>query len=123
MENLLKVLADIESAELKLNGEKINQVQRNGFKASLMSALVSDLEALGVNATLTKDGVVVMVENQSSNIYLNLDGTIKNLDFDLDGAKQEYAESIEAKATRETEAKLRKEKALSQKANKKQKGE
>lgn len=123
MENLLKVLADIESAELKLNGEKINQVQRNGFKASLMSALVSDLEALGISATLTKDGVVIMVENQATNIYVNLDGTIKNLDFDLDGAKQEYAESIEAKATREAEAKARKEKALSQKATKKQKGE
>lgn len=118
MENLSKVLATLENATLKLSGEKLNQVQRNAFKSDLLNALKTDLEALGLQTTLTSDGVVVMVENSVSNLYINLDATIKNLDFDLEGAKQEYDSKQEAKLEREALAKAKREKLALEKATK-----
>lgn len=120
MKNLQNVLATLENATLKLSGEKLNQTQRNEFKAMLTNALMEDLKGLGVDTHATKEGVVVLVENQTSNVYINFDTTIKNLDFDLDGAKQEYNESVEAKLTREKilvekREKLAKEKSLKSK--------
>jgi hypothetical protein len=61
-----------------------------------------------------------MVENESTNLFINFDTTIKNLDFDLDGAKQEYSEKQTAKLEREKQLvekreKLAREKALKQK--------
>lgn len=118
MENLSKVLATLENATLKLSGEKLNQVQRNAFKSDLLNALVNDLVSLGLQATITSDGVVVMVENDTTNLYINLDATIKNLDFDLDSAKQEYQAKQEAKLEREALAKAKREKLAKEKATK-----
>jgi hypothetical protein len=120
MKNLQNVLATLENATLKLSSDKLNQTQRNEFKAMLTNALIADLKELGVDTHATREGVVVLVENDISNIYINFDTTIKNLDFDLDGAKQEYAESVEAKLTREKtlvekREKLAKEKSLKSK--------
>jgi hypothetical protein len=120
MKNLQNVIATLENATLKLSGEKLNQTQRNEFKAKLNQALLDDLTSLGVQATSTSEGIVLMVENESTNLFINLDTTIKNLDFDLDGAKQEYAEKQTAKLEREKQLvekreKLAKEKALKQK--------
>ena len=120
MKNLQNVIATLENATLKLSGEKLNQTQRNEFKAQLNKALVLDLNELGVDTHETREGIVVLVENSATNIYINFDTTIKNLDFDLDGAKQEYAESVEAKLTREKtlvekREKLAKEKSLKSK--------
>jgi ribosome-associated translation inhibitor RaiA len=120
MENLQNVLATLENATLKLSGEKLNQTQRNEYKATLQKALLEDLAKLGVEATLTTDGVVLMVENPATNLFISLEATIKNLDYDLDGAKQEFNEKVEAKLTRERlvverREKLAKEKALKQK--------
>jgi hypothetical protein len=118
MENLRNVLATLETATLKLSGEKLNQTQRNEFKANLQSALLSDLEALGLQATLTSDGVVLMIENSTSNLYINLETTIKNLDFDLDGAKEDYQAKLDAKVERETLAKQKREKLAKEKSSK-----
>ena len=118
MENLSKVLATLENATLKLSGEKLNQVQRNAFKSDLLNALVNDLVSLGLQATITSDGVVVMVENDTTNLYINLDATIKNLDFDLDSAKQEYQAKQEAKLEREALAKAKREKLAKEKSSK-----
>lgn len=118
MKNLQNVLATLENATLKLSGEKLNQTQRNEFKAKLMSALMLDLQDLGIDTHNTKDGVVVRVENDTTNIYINLEATIKNLDFDLDGAKQELLEAQDAKLERETLAKEKREKLAKEKSSK-----
>ena len=120
MKNLQNVIATLENATLKLSGEKLNQTQRNEFKAQLNKALMLDLNELGVDTHETKEGIVLLVENSATNIYINFDTTIKNLDFDLDGAKQEFADSVSAKLEREKllvekREKLAKEKALKQK--------
>jgi hypothetical protein len=120
MENLQNVIATLENATLKLSGEKLNQTQRNEYKATLQKALLDDLAKLGIEATLTTDGVVMMVENPATNLFVSLEATIKNLDYDLDGAKQEFAEKVEARLERERlvverREKLAREKALKQK--------
>jgi hypothetical protein len=116
MKNLQNVLATLENATLKLSGEKLNQTQRNEFKASLQKALLNDLVELGLDANETKEGIVVQVENDTTSIYINFDTTIKNLDFDLDGAKQEFSESVEAKLQRENALKEKREKLAREKA-------
>ena len=121
MKNLQKVLATLESATLKLSGEKLNQTQRNEFKAMLTNALILDLQELSIDTHKTGDGVIVRVENDIANIYINFDTTIKNLDFDLDGAKQEYATLQEAKLERETLAKEKREKLAKEKTSKSKK--
>lgn len=121
MKNLQNVLATLENATLKLSGEKLNQTQRNEFKANLQSALLSDLTELGIDATLTSDGIVLMVENSVSNIYIGLETTIKNLDFDLQGSKDEYLEKQNAKVERETLAKQKREKLAQEKLSKSKK--
>lgn len=118
MKNLQNVLATLENATLKLSGEKLNQVQRNEFKANLQNALLNDLVALGLQATLTSDGIVLMLENSVSNLYINFETTIKNLDFDLESAKQDYQEKLEAKVERETLAKQKREKLAKEKSSK-----
>jgi hypothetical protein len=118
MKNLQMVLATLETATLKLSGEKLNQTQRNEFKAMLTNALLLDLQELGIDTHKTSDGVIVRVENDTTNIYLNFETTIKNLDFDLDGAKQEYETLQEAKVERETLAKEKREKLAKEKTSK-----
>jgi hypothetical protein len=118
MKNLQNVLATLENATLKLSGEKLNQTQRNEFKANLQSALLSDLTELGIDATLTSDGIVLMIENSVSNIYIGFETTIKNLDYDLQGSKDEYLEKQSAKIERETLAKAKREKLAKEKSSK-----
>ena len=121
MKNLQNVLATLENATLKLSGEKLNQTQRNEFKASLQSALLTDLIGLGLQATLTSDGIVLMVENGASNIYIGFETTIKNLDYDLQSSVDEYTEKQNAKVERETLAKQKREKLAQEKVSKSKK--
>lgn len=121
MKNLQSVLATLENATLKLSGEKLNQTQRNEFKANLQSALLSDLIGLGLQATLTSEGIVIMIENSATNLFINLDTTIKNLDFDLETAKNEYLEKQNLKVERETLAKQKREKLAQEKLSKSKK--
>ena len=121
MKNLQNVLATLENATLKLSGEKLNQTQRNEFKASLQSALLTDLIGLGLQATLTSDGIVLMVENGASNIYIGFETTIKNLDYDLQSSVDEYTEKQSAKVERETLAKQKREKLAQEKVSKSKK--
>ena len=118
MKNLQAVLVEIENTALKVSGEKINQTQRNDMKNAIISALVADLTELGFATAHTKDGAIVQIENDTANVFISFDGTIKNLDFDLDGAVNEYTESVEAKAERERLAKEKKDKALKEKSAK-----
>lgn len=118
MKNLQAVLQEIETSTLKLSGEKINQIQRNDFKNRIIVAMVSDLTEAGFETAMTKDGAIVHLENETSSVYVGFDGTIKNLDYDLQGAIDEYEESVKSKLERERLAKAKKEKALADKAKK-----
>ena len=119
MKHLQDTLLKIESATLKMSGDKLNQLQRNEFKAEIVAAMVNDLREVGLNVHLTKDGAIIHLENDSTDVFVALDGTIKNLDYDLQGAIDEYTESVQAKIDRENAARLKKELALRNKAAKK----
>lgn len=121
MENLQNVIASLENAEIKLSGEKVNQTQRNEFKGEIQKALLSDLISLGLQATLTSEGIVLMIENDKTNLFVNIEATIKNLDFDLESAKQEFAEKQMAKLEREKSLKEKREKVAKEKTLKKSK--
>jgi hypothetical protein len=111
MKNLSQKLVALEITAVKVVGQKINQIQRNSVKAELLEALKTDLVDEGLDAVITKEGVIVRVENEVSNISIQLDVVIKNLDFDRDEAVSEYEKSVEAKAERERKAKAKREKA------------
>lgn len=118
MKHLQEVLQKIEVATIKLSGEKINQIQRNDFKAQIVNAIIQDLKDNGFDANLTKDGAIIHLENETTSVYVGIDGTIKNLDYDLQGAVDEYNESVSARVERERLAKAKKEKALADKKKK-----
>jgi hypothetical protein len=119
MKTLSQKLVELETTSVKIVGQKINQIQRNAVKSDLLDALKTDLVAEGLDAVITKDGVIVRVENEQSNIDIQVDIVIKNLDYDRDEAVSEYQKSLEAKAERERKAKEKREKAQATKNSKK----
>jgi hypothetical protein len=119
MKTLSQKLVALETTSVKIVGQKINQIQRNAVKSDLLDALKFDLVAEGLDAVITKDGIIVRVENDQSNIDIQVDIVIKNLDYDRDEAVSEYQKSLEAKAERERKAKEKREKAQATKNSKK----
>lgn len=118
MKNLQSVLTAIELATLKVSGEKINQTQRNQIKGDLIQALQAELVEQGLDATTTDDGVVVRVENETASVYLAFDVTVKNLDYDFDGAVAEHNEKVAARLERERLLAEKREKVAQEKAEK-----
>lgn len=98
MVKLLSVIGSIAKMVLKSSNEKINQVQRNEVKATLTEALQGDLIASGLQVVKTKEGLVMVLSNDElGEFYAVLDLTIKNLDYDLDGAVAEYEDAVAEK--------------------------
>jgi len=94
MEKFQNVLTGIKGLALKESNDKINQVQRNEMKASVLEALQADFAGV-TNVFRTKDGLVLEIANDEiGTFYAVVDFTIKNLDYDVDGAVAEYEESI-----------------------------
>lgn len=118
MKNLLQAIQAVETMDLKVSGEKINQVQRNAIKASIMTAVLADLKEQGVDAVQTVEGIVVRVENETADVFVSLDGSIKNLDFDLQGAIDEFTEKVENRQERERLLAEKREKLAKEKAEK-----
>jgi hypothetical protein len=110
MEKFQNVLRGIKGLTLKETNDKINQVQRNEMKASVLDALQADFAGV-TNVARTKDGLVLEIQNDEiGTFYAVVDFTIKNLDYDLDGAIVDYNESI-AERERKAQAKADKVKA------------
>lgn len=99
------------SKELTVQNDKIQQVQRNELKESAIVGLLDLLTSQGVDAFRTVDGVVMAIDNEKTRktIYVAIDPVIKQTDYDLDGAIQEYDDKVAAKLERE--AKLAAKKA------------
>jgi uncharacterized lipoprotein YajG len=101
MVKISQVIGAIAKLVLKSSNEKINQVQRNEVKALLTDALQGDLIANGLQVVKTKDGLVMVLSNDElGEFYAVVDLTIKNLDYDLDGAVAEYNEALENKVAK-----------------------
>lgn len=110
MEKFQNALNGIKGLVLKESNDKINQVQRNEMKASVLESLQADFASI-TNVFRTKDGLVLEIQNDEiGNFYAVVDFTIKNLDYDLDGAILDYNESV-AEKERKALAKAEKVKA------------
>ena len=112
MKNIQSVVAAIKGKVFKLSGEKINQTERNSFKNELLAALVADLECIG-GIYRTNDGVILEVSNDELGvIHLEFDVKIKNTDFDVTAASDEYLQTITARVERVQDAAKRKAERL-----------
>ena len=112
MKNIQSIVAAAKGKVFKLSGEKINQTERNSFKNELLAALVSDLEGIG-GIYRTNDGVILEVSNDELGvIHLEFDVKIKNTDFDVTEAHNEYMNTITARVERVQDAAKRKAERL-----------
>ena len=112
MKNIQSIVAAIKGKVFKLSGEKINQTERNSFKNELLAALVADLEGIG-GIYRTNDGVILEVSNDELGvIHLEFDVKIKNTDFDVTAASDEYLQTITARVERVQDAAKRKAERL-----------
>jgi hypothetical protein len=108
MKNIQSIVAAIKGKVFKLTGDKINQVERNSFKNEILSALVNDLQGIG-GIYRTLDGVVLEVSNDELGvIHLEFDVKVKNTDYDVTEAHNEYMTAITARVERVQEAAKRK---------------
>jgi hypothetical protein len=112
MKNIQSIVAAIKGKVFKLSGEKINQVERNSFKNEILGALVNDLQGIG-GIYRTNDGVILEVSNDELGvIHLEFDVKVKNTDFDVTSASDEYQQTITARVERVQEAAKRKAERL-----------
>ena len=110
MTNFAKLLIEIGETNLKATNGKINQTVRNEMKAKIVDALVADLAEFEPVKTL--DGVAIPVENGKNLVVFTLDPVIKALDFDIDGAGNEFADKVAEREARALElARKKQEKA------------
>jgi hypothetical protein len=116
MKNIQSVVAATKAKVFKLTGDKINQTERNSFKNELLAALVNDLEGIG-GIYRTTDGVVLEISNDELGvIHLEFDVKVKNTDYDVTEAHNEYMNTITARVERVQEAAKRKAERLAKKA-------
>jgi hypothetical protein len=119
MTNISKLVAALKGKVFKLSGEKINQTERNAFKAQVLESLAVDLFSAGMTAVRTSDGIVLEIENDElGSIYLELDVKVKNTDFDLDEAVADYQSKVTAAADRIAQVAKRKAERLAKKSAK-----
>ena len=119
MKNIQSIVAAVKGKVFKLSGEKINQVERNSFKNEILAALVNDLQGIG-GIYRTNDGVILEVSNDELGvIHLEFDVKVKNTDFDVTTASDEYQQTITARVERVQSASKRKEQRIAEKAKSK----
>ena len=121
MNKLQSVVAAVKSKVFKMSGDKINQTERNSFKSEVLASLLSDLASVG-SVSRTSDGIVLEVANDELGvIHLEFDVKVKDVNFDLSEAVNEYETKVAAAAERVASAAKRKEQRIAEKAAKSKK--
>lgn len=96
----MDVLTEAYKAELKDTSGKINQTDRNALRNRLMDALAEDLSAV-----MTADGAVVEFEHEYwGSLCVEVSLKMKDPNFDLDTAVEEYQEKQDAAEAKKAEA-------------------
>lgn len=110
MENMAKVLASYKGKNFKVSNGKINQLERNAFKADFVNALALDLADAGLTVGNVEKGFAVLVDNDDlGSLSIVLDGVVKGLDYDFDFEVSEQAVREAEKAEKASKAKAKKE--------------
>lgn len=110
MEKLVKFVDSVANANYEVANDKIKQTQRNAIKKEALDTLLETLQTAGLGVFRNDDGVVIAIDGVRHDIYLALDIVVKNLDYDLELANDEYALKLEKQAEREAKAKALAEK-------------
>lgn len=105
----------VKTTPLKQSGNKINQTQRNALNNRLKDLLAEFLkpyETDSINIERVKNGVAISVENDCVGfVSMELNITIKDLDYDLVGESENYQiELAEKRAKVEEQQKAKAEK-------------
>ena len=95
-----------------ITNDKIKQTERNALKKDFLDVLLETLSENGLTVARTNDGIVLTIPSKKDDIYVAIDGVVKNLDYDLDFEIDEYKLKLEKQLERELE---RKKKAESRK--------
>lgn len=100
MSKFNEALAEAYNAELKDSNGKINQTDRNNFRKVLMEALMEDL-----GGSMTADGIVLEIEHEYwGSLYAEVSIKVKDTDYDLDSAVDEYNEKTAAAEAKKADA-------------------
>lgn len=110
MTKLLELQTQIEATSYEIANDKIKQTERNLLKSQLLDSIFQDLEADGFEVSRTGDGVILTLEPKNTTVYVAVDVVVKNLDYDLTTAINEYDLKMEKQAEREAERLARAEK-------------
>jgi hypothetical protein len=96
-----EALANAKTAQLRDSNGKLNQTDRNTLRAAILNALLEDL-----GGVMTSDGIVLEIEHEYWGSLLGeVTFKFKSIDFDLDGAVEEYQAKQEKKAEKTTKTK------------------
>lgn len=110
MENIAKVLGSYKTKSFKVSNGKINQLERNAFKAEFVNALAKDLEIAGLTVGSVDKGFAVLVDNDElGSLSIVIDGVVKGLDYDFDFEVSEEVARQADKADKAAKAKAKKE--------------
>lgn len=97
----------VVNAKYEVSNGKIKQTQRNGIKKDFLDALTDVFANAGFETFRTNDGVVLAIPNKRTEVFIAIDGVVKNLDYDLDFEIGEYELKLQKQAEREQEKKDR----------------
>ena len=100
MTNFEQVLAEAHNSQLRDSAGKVNQTDRNALRNRLMAALATDL-----NAVMTVDGAIVEFSHDYwGSLAVEVSIKMKDPNYDIDTAHDEYVEKIEKADARKAEA-------------------
>ena len=109
MENIAKVLGSYKTKSFKVSNGKINQLERNAFKADFVNALAKDVEDAGLTVGAVDKGCAVLGDNNElGSLSMVIDGVVKGLDYDFNFEVSEEAIRQADKAEKASKAKARK---------------
>lgn len=106
---------NVSNAKVRMNGDKMHQVDRNKLRADIMVEIMQVLQNAGVECDVIREGVAVNVAHDDLGcINFVVDVKMKNADFDYDFEVEDYQAEQNAKAEKakaQAEAKAAKIKA------------
>jgi hypothetical protein len=95
----------VSNAKVRMNGDKMHQVDRNKLRADIMAEIMQVLQNAGVECAVIREGVAVNVAHDDLGcINFVVDVKMKNADFDYDFEVEDYQAEQKAKAQAEAKA-------------------
>lgn len=95
---------NVSNAKVRMNGDKMHQVDRNKLRADIMAEIMQVLRNAGVECGMVREGVAVNVAHEDLGcINFVVDVKMKNLDFDYDFEVEDYQAEQDAKAAKAKE--------------------